>query len=117
MPRSWLPHLGDECVETAWYGDRQRSDGISVVHAITVRYALGEPDERTSTGLPLLLTAEAADRPAQNIERLIRAVMDVPRGRETRRMQKLHHGQRATCSGRRGLDGGQGAEEPVIVRR
>jgi len=62
MTRCWLTDFGHERVESAGYGDRQRSDGFSVVHAVTVRYALGEPDERTGAGLPYLLAAEAVDR-------------------------------------------------------
>ena len=77
MTRCWLADFGHERIESAGYGDRQRPDGFSVVHAVTVRYALGEPDERTGAGLPFLLAAEAVDRAAQNIEGLIGAVMDM----------------------------------------
>ena len=93
MPRSWFTNVGYEVVEPSGHGNRQGSDELSVVHAVPVWHALREPDERTSTGLPQLLPAKAPDAAAENVERLIGAVVDVTRSREPSRMKELHHRQ------------------------
>src|SRR5690606_18892026 len=72
----------------------------------------GQPDEAAARGRPLPPVADAADRPVEDVERLVLVVVDVERGGEARGVGELDDAEHAAAPGPVPLDEGEGPQEP-----
>jgi hypothetical protein len=111
-PFGWLPHVGDECVETGRAKDQQSAALAELGHSETVRHASGEKHQHARTGVPQPLATESLELTLENEEGLVGIPMDMWWRRKTRGTAVVQDSEAPAGVLSADLGQRQGVEEP-----